>query len=147
VSPNPVTAAAAWTSAAVVDAVALVIAVAVLAWDRWCPAGVVLCPTRADRVTRDALWLALLCGVLVLVAVVALLRGRFLLALVQVALVVLLAVLAAQLVPGAWTHLRERQVGWTAAAMSDTRSRGPHSMTYSVLRVCETVPTFTPRGL
>jgi hypothetical protein len=147
VSPNPVTAAAAWTSAAVVDAVALVVAAALLAWDRWCPDGVVLCPAAADRPSRDALWLALLAGVLGLVALVALLRGRFVLALVQVALVVAVAVLAARLLPAAWEHLRERQLGWTAAAISASTSAGPHSTRYSVLRVWETAPTRSPRGL
>jgi hypothetical protein len=147
VSPNPVTAAAAWTTAAVVDVVAVVVAAALLAWDRWCPDGVALCPTEAQRPARDALWLAVLAGVLAVVALVALVRGRLLLAAVQVALVVALAVVAARLLPAAWAHLRERQFGWTAAAIVATTSFGPHSSTYSVLRVCETEPTRSPRGL
>ena len=146
-SPNPVTAAAAWTTTAVVDAVAVLVAGGLLAWDRWCPEGGALCPTDAQRPARDALWLALLAGVLALVALVALVRGRLLLAVVQVALVALLAVVAARWLPDAWTHLRERHVGWTASAIAATESCGPHSSTYSVLRVCETSPTRSPRGL
>ena len=146
-SPNPVTAAAAWTTTAVIDAVAVLVAGGLLAWDRWCPEGGALCPTDAQRPARDALWLALLAGVLALVALVALVRGRLLLAVVQVALVALLAVVAARWLPDAWTHLRERHVGWTASAIAATESCGPHSSTYSVLRVCETSPTRSPRGL
>jgi hypothetical protein len=147
VSPNPVTATAAWTAAIIVDIVATGIVAVLVGWDRWCPAGVAACPTPADRADRDALWLAILGGVLVLVALVGLVTGRFLLVLVQLALVVLLATVVAQALPAAWTRLRERQLGRTAAAIVATTCAGPHSRTNSVLRVCETVPTFAPLGL
>jgi len=147
VSPNPVTAAAAWTAAVTVDAVAVAVVALLVGWDRWCPAGVAGCPTTVDLADRDALWLAILAGVLVLVALLGLVTGRFLLVLVQLALVVLLAAVAAQALPAAWTHLREHQLGRTAAAIVATTSSGPHSSTNSVLRVCETVPTFAPLGL
>jgi hypothetical protein len=83
VSPNPVTAAAAWTVAVTADVVAVAIAALALGWDRWCPAGTAGCPSAVDRVDRDALVLTLLGVALLLVAVVALVRGRFLLVLVS----------------------------------------------------------------
>jgi hypothetical protein len=120
VSPNPLTAAAAWTTAVIVDVVAVVVVGGLLAWDRWCPADAPLCPTSDERPGRNALLLAVLGAVLALVALVALVTGRFLLAVAQVALIVVLAVLAAQALPVAWAHLRDRQVGWTAATMRST---------------------------
>ena len=108
-SPNPVTGAAAWTLALVVDVVAAVVAVAVLAWGRWCSAGSAGCPSGLDRPGREALVVGVLGAVLLVVALVALLTGRLLLAVVQVTAVVLLLLAVRQGMPAAWTHLRAHQ--------------------------------------
>ncbi len=115
-SPNPVTGAAAWTAALAVDVIAVVVAAAVLGWDRWCPAGGAGCPAAGDRAGRDAWVLAVLAGVLLGVALLALVRGRLLLAAGQVALVVVLAVLAARALPQAFDQLRTKTHLWTTAS-------------------------------
>ncbi len=107
-SPNPVTAAAVWTFTVTADVVLVGAAVLVLGWDRWCPAGTWGCPTPSGRVDRDAFVLTVLGAALLVVALAALLRGRLLLALGQVALVVVLALVAAQLLPAAY----ERAPTW-----------------------------------
>ena len=101
-SPNPVTAAAAWTFTVTADVVLVGAAVLVLGWDRWCPAGTWGCPSPSERVDRDAFVITVLGAALLVVALLALLRGRLLLALGQVALVVVLALVAAQLLPAAY---------------------------------------------
>ena len=105
-SPNPVAGVAAWSAAATVDSAGIVLAAAVLGWDRWCPAGVAACPAGTGRTDRDALVLAILGGLLALVALLALVRGRLLLAVAQVALVAVLAVAADQTLPPAFDRLR-----------------------------------------
>ena len=120
-SPNPVTGAAAWTLALLVDIVAVVVAAALLAWDRWCPAGTTGCPTAADRAGRDALVVVLLGGLLLTVALVALLTGRLLLAAVQVGLVVVVVLAVRQGLPEVWTHVREHQ--FSNAAIPTRKAR------------------------
>jgi hypothetical protein len=114
VSPNPVTAAAAWTFTLAVDVVAVAIAALFLGWDRWCPAGTAGCPSAADRAGRDALALAVLGAVLLFVALLALLRGRFLLVVGQLAVAAAVAYLASQAVPAAFDHLRAQVHAGTA---------------------------------
>ncbi len=108
-SPNPVTGAVAWTLAIAVDVVGVVVAAVVLGWDRWCPAGTTGCPTVAARSGRDALVVVVLGCVLLMVAVLALLTGRLLLAVVQVGLAVLLVVAVRQGMPEVWGHVRTHQ--------------------------------------
>ncbi len=100
-SPNPVTAAATWTLALTVDALAIVAVVVVVAWDRHCTPGAFACPA-GDPARRDALALGLLGGVLLGIAVLGLVRGRLLLVLVQLVL----------LAAAAWAAHREAPVGF-----------------------------------
>ena len=115
-SPNPLAGAAAWSAAVLVDLLALAGATAVLGWDRWCPPGTSTCPAASsDRTARDAAVLAALGGVLAAVAVVALLRGRWLLVVFQLVLVVGVALAAARADPAAFDHLRTQlHLGITA---------------------------------
>jgi hypothetical protein len=116
-----VTAAAAWTTAVTFDLIVLVVAVIVLGWDRWCPAGTWGCPAAGDRTGRDALVLALLGAALLLVALVALLRGRFLLVVGQLTLVIAVAFAAARTSPAAFDHLREQLHPGTTASQFEFR--------------------------
>jgi hypothetical protein len=83
----------------------------VLGWDRWCPGGTTGCPAGAERTGRDALVVVVLGCLLLVVAVLALLTGRLLLAVVQVGLVVLLVVGVRQGLPEVWGHVRTHQFG------------------------------------
>jgi hypothetical protein len=112
---NPITAAAALAAAVTVDVVVVALAAVALLWQQQCPDGFWTCPAPADRAGHEALALAILGGVLVLVAVAALLRGRMLVAALQVVLVVVLAVAAQQALPAAFAQLRSH-VGLSAPA-------------------------------
>lgn len=105
-SPNPISAAAAWAAAVTVDLLAVVAAALVLAWQQQCPDGFWACPAPGDRPGHEALALAVLSGVLLLVALVGLLRGRVLIAAGQVVLLVVLAVAAQHALPAAFAQLR-----------------------------------------
>jgi hypothetical protein len=122
VSPNPVTGAAAWTLAIAVDVIGVVAAAVVLGWDRWCPAGTTGCPTVTARSGRDSLVVVVLGCLLLVVAVLAMLTGRLLLAVVQVGLVVLLVVGVRQGLPEVWGHVRTHQFG--AVGISAGMPRG-----------------------
>jgi hypothetical protein len=108
VSPNPVAAVATWTVALVVDVVAVGLAGLVLLWDHGCPKDVAGCPAGrpSDTASQDAWVLVLLGVVLVVVAVYGLLRGRWLLLVVQLALLVVLVLAAHALVPDGLSQLR-----------------------------------------
>ncbi len=112
-SPNPVTAAAAWTLTVTIDVIAVAAAVAVIGVDRFlgsetCGAGTAFCPTPQQAKDRDAWTLGILGLVLLIVLVLALVRGRFLLALAQLVVIVALALLARQVVPVAFAQLRSK---------------------------------------
>jgi hypothetical protein len=115
VSPNPVTGVAAWTVTVWVDVLALAAAALVLAWDHHCPIGAPQCPAPAQLARRDALVLAVLGGVLVLMALLALVRGRWLLLLAQVAVLVVVGLLASRAVPAGFSELRSH-FPWTGSA-------------------------------
>jgi hypothetical protein len=108
VSPNPVTAVATWTVALLVDVVAVGVAALVLLWDHGCPQDFAGCPAgnAADTASQDAWVLVLLGVVLLVVAAYGLLRGRWLLLVVQLALLVVLVLAAQALVPDGLAQLR-----------------------------------------
>jgi hypothetical protein len=67
-----------------------------------------LCPTLGQARDRDAWTLAAVAAVLVVVLVVALFRGRLLMALFQLVLVVALGVLAREHLPAAFEQVRSK---------------------------------------
>ena len=105
-SPSPVTAVAAWTLALVVDVVAVALAAIALVWNHTCPQGVALCPAPADLARQDAWVLVALAAVLLAVALYGLLRGRWLLLVVQLALGAVLVLAAQAWVPNGFEQLR-----------------------------------------
>lgn len=103
---NPVTSAATWTLAIVVDVLAVVVAAALLWYGHHCTAGTPLCPAPGEVVRRDVVVLVALGVALLAVALVALLRGRVLLLVLQLAVVVAAAYVAYHSVPAAYDELR-----------------------------------------
>lgn len=115
-SPNPVTSAATWTLAIVVDVLAVVVAAGFLLYDHHCTVGAALCPAPGQVVRRDVVVLVALGVVLLAVALLALLRGRLLLVVVQLAVLVVAGYMAYRAVPHAYDQLRNDVHLGTAAA-------------------------------
>jgi hypothetical protein len=106
VSPRPVGTLAAWTVTLVADAVVVVAAAALWAWDDRCTPGVWFCPSAANALHRRAQLLAVLALLLVVVGLLALWRRHLLLALAQVALLAGLVYAAHRWQPAAYDELR-----------------------------------------
>ena len=105
-SPRLISSPAAWAATATVDLAVVAVCAGVLAWQQYCPGGLPACPAPVDRADSQALVLALGLAVLALTAVVALVRGRVVVAALQVVLVAVLVSAAAHALPSAFAQLR-----------------------------------------
>jgi hypothetical protein len=107
VSMNPVRGAVTWTVAVVVDLVAVAVAALFLWNDHHCSRGTVACPAAGQVAHQDVVVLAALAAVLLVVAVLALVRGRLVLLLLQVGVLVVVALAAHRAVPAATDQLQQ----------------------------------------